>query len=114
MPVPIGHYREISQPRPGSARERWIVGAAVGMLAILVVAVVIAFTSVQRRSANGCIDVSAATFIGGSNLYRCGSSARQLCAAPTTPGLHNLAFRQALSEACRRADLPVPPAPRAS
>ena len=42
----------------------------------------ISFTSVQRQSRNGCIDVSAATVIGGSELYKCGGAARALCTEP--------------------------------
>lgn len=112
--IPPGHYQAIRQPRRARPRDRWILGAGIAILALLGVAVVISFTSVQRRSGHGCIDVSAATFIGGSNLYRCGTAARTLCATPTSAGLHNLAFRRSLSQACRQAGLPVPRVPTAS
>jgi hypothetical protein len=69
---------------------------------------VVAFTSVQRQSRNGCIDVSAATVIGGSELYRCGSAARALCTTPGAGSSQNVAFSRALAEACRKAGLPVP------
>lgn len=111
MLIPAGHYREISTPRHRGPHERWIIGVGVAMLAIITVAVVIAFTSVQRRSHDGCIDVSAATFIGGSELYRCGSAARELCQSPPATA-HYLAFRRALATSCRKAGLPVPAIPR--
>lgn len=113
MLIPAGHYREITAPRGRGSREKWLIGAGVAMLAILAVAVVIAFTSVQRRSRHGCIDVSAATFIGGSELYRCGAAARELCQSPPASA-HYLAFRRALATSCRTAGLPVPAVPHPS
>jgi hypothetical protein len=80
-----------------------------GLTAAIVVAVLVAFTTHQHKSSNGCIDVSAATAIGGSELYRCGTSARQLCTSPVGGnGSENIAFRQQLADACRKAGLPVP------
>jgi hypothetical protein len=75
--VPSGHWQEApSGPRRITRRERWILGGVLAVVAVLVVIVAISFTSKQRTSANGCIDVSAATVIGGSELYRCGTAAR--------------------------------------
>jgi hypothetical protein len=112
--IPTGHWQEASRQRKIGRREKWIIWSGVGLLAVIAVAVVIAFTSVQKTSRNGCIDVSAATVIGGSELYRCGAAARDLCAAPSGPGTANVAFRRALAEACRKAGLPVPSVPRSS
>lgn len=112
--IPPGHWREVSRPRKISRREQWFVGLGIGLLALLAVVVVISFTSVQRSSAHGCIDVSAATVIGGSELYRCGSAARDLCTAPSGRGSSNIAFRRALADACRKAGLPVPAVPSSS
>ena len=110
--IPTGHYREISGPRRIGTREKWIIGSGLALLAVIAVAVVIALTSVQRTSRNGCIDVSAATVIGGSELYRCGTAARDLCTAPTGPAAtDNVSFRRALADACRKAGLPVPAVP---
>ncbi|HET8977176.1 MAG TPA: hypothetical protein VFN87_03400 [Solirubrobacteraceae bacterium] len=108
MPLPAGHWHQIAQPRRMGARERWMTGLGAALLTALVVAVLISFTSTQRTSGHGCIDVSAATVIGGSELYECGSVARELCAAPAGPGTANAAFRVALVRACRRAGLPLP------
>lgn len=100
--VPTGHWQEISQPRRMSRRERWIVGGGIGLLAVIAVVVAVSLTSTQRSSGHGCIDVSAATAIGGSELYRCGSAARELCTQPTTGGSQDVAFQRALAHACRR------------
>jgi hypothetical protein len=112
--IPTGHWQEVSRPPKIGRREQWIIGSGVALLAMLAVAIAIAFTSVQRTSRNGCIDVSAATVIGGSELYRCGAAARALCTAPGGPGTANISFRRALADACRRAGLPVPSLPRGS
>jgi hypothetical protein len=111
--LPSGHWQEApAGPRRITRRERWILGGVLAVVAVLVVIVAISFTSKQRTSANGCIDVSAATVIGGSELYRCGTAARDLCSAPSGPGAgDNIAFRRALADACRKAGLPVPAVP---
>jgi hypothetical protein len=112
--LPPGHFQEVSRHRSMGRREKWIISGVVGLVAVIVVAVVIAFTSVQRQSRNGCIDVSAATVIGGSELYRCGEAARALCTAPVGQSSQNVAFSRALAEACRKAGLPVPAVARSS
>jgi uncharacterized membrane protein len=112
--VPTGHWQEETAPGPRriTRRERWILGGVLTLVAALVVTVAISFTSKQRTSRNGCIDVSAATVIGGSELYRCGAAARDLCSAPNGPGAaDNISFRRALADACRKAGLPVPSVP---
>ena len=109
--IPPGHYQELARPRVIGRREKWMIGSVLGLLVVIAVAVVIAFTSVQRQSRNGCIDVSAATVIGGSELYRCGIAARALCTGPGGESSQNVAFSRALAEACRKAGLPVPAVP---
>ena len=109
--IPPGHYQELARPRAIGRREKWMIGSVLGLLAVITVAVVIAFTSVQRQSRNGCIDVSAATVIGGSELYRCGNAARALCTEPGGGSSQNIAFSRALAQACRKAGLPVPAVP---
>jgi hypothetical protein len=107
MPLPPGHYAQVTAPRRRArGRDRLLVGGGLAMIAAIAVAVVISFASVQRQSRHGCIDVSAATVIGGSELYRCGETARALCAQ--TRSRSSVAFTQALDAACRRAGLPGP------
>ncbi|HEY1331700.1 MAG TPA: hypothetical protein VGH10_09520 [Actinomycetota bacterium] len=112
--IPSGQWQEEapSAPRKITKRERWILAGVLAVVAVLVVIVAISFTSKQRTSANGCIDVSAATVIGGSELYRCGTAALDLCTAPNgTAATDNISFRRALADACRKAGLPVPAVP---
>jgi hypothetical protein len=107
MPLPLGHYTQITAPRTRTrGRERLIVGGGLAIIAAIAVAVVISFTSLQRQSRHGCIDVSAATVIGGSDLYRCGQTARGLCVQGRSRS--TLSFSRALDAACRRAGLPGP------
>ncbi len=108
MPLPTGHWEHSTGPRRLNRRERWLIAGVLGLTAVIVVAVVVAFTSHQKTSRHGCIDVSAATVIGGSELYRCGTAARQLCTSPLGKGSENVAFRHQLADACRKAGLPVP------
>lgn len=108
MPLPEGHWQQRKSART-SRRERWLIGGVLALTAVFAAIVVISFTSHQRKSRNGCIDVSAATVIGGSDLYRCGAAARGLCTSATGSGAQNISFRRALAEACRKAGLPVPP-----
>jgi hypothetical protein len=110
--LPPGRELEASRGPSLSRRERWLIGSVLGLLAVICVVVVIALTSVQRQSRNGCIDVSAATVIGGSELYRCGTTARALCTEPGGAHSSNVSFARALAEACRKAGLPVPAVPR--
>jgi hypothetical protein len=107
VPLPPGHYAQVNAPRRRvRGRERLLVAGGLAMLAAIAVAVIVSFTSVQRQSRNGCIDVSAATAIGGSDLYRCGATARALCAQPRSRS--SVAFTRALDESCRKAGLPGP------
>ena len=107
MPLPTGHWDHSSGPRRLRPRERWLIGGVLGVVAAGVVAVVIALASHQHKSRNHCIDVSAATAIGGSELYRCGSQARALCTTPTPTGRSKdfLAFRRALADVEANAKL---------
>ncbi len=114
MILPSGHYQEVSAPHTIGRREKWIIASVLGLLAVIGVVVIVAFTSVQRQSRNGCIDVSAATVIGGSELYKCGAAARALCTEPGGEHSSNVSFSRALADACRKAGLPVPAVPRAS
>jgi hypothetical protein len=108
MPLPTGHWEHTTGPRRINHRERWLIAGVLAVVGVVVIAVAIAFTSHQHKSANHCIDVSAATAIGGSELYRCGAAARGLCTSPSGNSSENIAFRQQLADACRKAGLPVP------
>jgi hypothetical protein len=110
MPIPDGHYHELKHGRKFNPRERWLVPGAVVVFVAIAIAAAIAISvdGKQPRSHDGCIDVSAATAIGGSDLYRCGTAARELCTSRGGNGFENVAFRRQLADACRKAGLPVP------
>jgi len=107
--IPSGYWQQVSRPRRVSRRERWLIGGVLALVAVFAVVIAISLTSLQKTSRDGCIDVSAATVIGGSELYRCGATARGLCTGATGSGSENIAFRRALADACRKAGLPAPP-----
>ena len=109
--LPSGHAVQEASGPTISRREKWLIGSVLGLFATLCVTVVIAFTRSQKQSRHGCIDVSAATVIGGSELYRCGQAARELCTEPGGAQSPNVAFQRALADACRKAGLPVPAVP---
>src|ERR1700759_3663601 len=108
MPLPLWHNQP-ARPVRVRGRERWLIVGVLAASAVIAVVILISFTSHQRKSHNGCIDVSAATVIGGSELYKCGTAARGLCTSATGSGADNISFRGALADACRKAGLPVPP-----
>lgn len=106
--LPPGHAERTIHPLRIGRRERWFLGSGAVLLAALAVALVISLGSHQRVSGHGCVDVSAATVIGGSELYRCGAAARALCDEPGRAGREFVSFQRALASACRKAGLPVP------
>ena len=106
--LPPGHAQRATRPLHIGRRERWFLGSGGLLLAALAVVLVISLTSHQRTSGHGCIDVSAATATGGSELYRCGAAARALCTQPGRGGSEFVSFQRALADACRKAGLPVP------
>lgn len=106
--LPPGHAQRAIRPLRIGRRERWMIGSATALLAALAIVLVISFASHQRTSGHGCVDVSAATVIGGSELYRCGAAARELCTQPGHAGQEFVSFQHALAAACRKAGLPVP------
>jgi hypothetical protein len=106
--LPPGHAQRATRPLRIGPRERWFLGAGGVLLTALAVILVISLGSHQRVSGHGCIDVSAATAIGGSELYRCGAAARALCEQSGPAGREFVSFQRALASACRKAGLPIP------
>jgi|SRR5579875_2296204 len=106
--LPPGHANRPAGPRRLARRERWLLGGGGVVLAALAVVLVISLSSRQRVSGHGCIDVSAATVIGGSELYRCGAAARAMCAGGGVASREFASFQRALTAACRKAGLQGP------
>jgi hypothetical protein len=105
--LPQGHTETVQRPHPLRKREKAMIGGVLGLLAALAIALVISFASSGHKSGHGCISVSLAYSVGGTQTYRCGASAREMCARVNQPGGTVGAAAQALTSACRKAGLPV-------
>jgi hypothetical protein len=105
MAMPLRHRSE--QLRPLQRREK-LLARGVGGVAALVLAVVLvlSLTHADRRSGHGCIAVSLAYSMGGTQTDECGARARSMCARVGVPGLTGAAGRD-VARACRKAGLPV-------
>jgi len=105
--MPLGHASEAQRPRPLRRREKLLargVGAATALA--LAIVLIVALAHGDRRSGHGCIAVSLAYSMGGTQTYACGARARALCARVGRPGLSGAAGRD-VARACRRAGLAV-------
>ena len=93
--------------RPLQRREKWLAGGVGGVMALVIVVVLaISLTHVGTKSGHGCISVSLAYSMGGTQTYRCGAGARAMCADVGRPGLSGKAGSD-VAAACRKAGLPV-------
>ena len=107
MVMPLGHGSEAQRVRPLARRERLLAVGVGGVLALaLATVLILSLTHADRRSGHGCIEVSLAYSMGGTQDYRCGAAARAECSAVNRPGLTGHG-RQVVAQACRRAGLPV-------
>ena len=86
-------------------RERAMVGLVLAGAAVLAVLIVVAFSVGAKGSGHGCVSVSIPYSTGGSQLYRCGASARRLCASAGKPGGFTGAAGAAVKTECRKAGL---------
>jgi hypothetical protein len=105
--LPPGHAEAVQQRRAIRPRERWMVGGVLAALAGLAVALVISFATAGHKSGHGCISVGLAYSTGGAQIYRCGASARSLCASVGQAGGTTGGAAQSLATECRKAGLPV-------
>ena len=105
--LPPGHAEAARQMRPLYPREKWMVGGVLGVLAALAVVLVISLATTGHKSGHGCISVALAYSVGGAQVYRCGDSARAMCASVNRPGGSVGATAHALATECRKAGLPV-------
>ncbi len=111
--LPPGHHSESRRPRRRGRRDRLV--PALGLLLIVGLAAVTLFslTSHAAKSADGCLNFSYTTVMGGENVHECGAPARKLCADPESAtqaqghiaGLENDLVAK-LPENCRQAGLP--------
>ncbi len=100
-----GHFKEITQPRVRSPRERVTV-KLFGLLAVILAGLAIySLTSHQDRNGDGCIYFTYSTMIGGANLHACGAQAKSTCSTPPSAGGIDGDFQAELYIACRKAGL---------
>ena len=99
--------RQQQHSRSLQRREKVLV-RGVGAVAtiVLTIVLIVSLTHADRRSGHGCIAVSLAYSMGGTQDDACGSRARSLCSWVGRPGLRGAAGRD-VAAACRRAGLPV-------
>lgn len=107
MILPSGHAETLNRGRSLRARERWMIGGVLGVLAALAVVLVISIATAGRKSGHGCVSVGLAYSTGGAQVYRCGDAARQLCRSVNQPGGTTGGAARSLTIECRKAGLPV-------
>jgi len=101
------HQSEQQRLRPLQRREKLLARGVGGVTAIaLVVVLILSLTHADRRSGHGCIAVSLAYSMGGTQNYECGARARAMCSRVGAPGLKGAAGRD-VAVACRKAGLAV-------
>jgi hypothetical protein len=105
--LPPGHAQAIEQRRTMRSREKWMIGGVVGLVAAVAVVLVISLASAGPKSGHGCVSVGLAYSTGGAQVYRCGASARQLCASVNQPDGTTGGAARSLTTECRKAGLPV-------
>jgi hypothetical protein len=90
-------------------REKRLIVAALGALALLVVVLVISLGSSSRTSAHGCIYLTIPAATGATEIYRCGAAARSTCQSAAVPGAYTADAARMIATECRKAGLPVGP-----
>jgi hypothetical protein len=105
--LPPGHAQQVQQRYPFRRREKWMIGGVVAVLCAVAVALVISLATADKKSGNGCVSVSLAYSTGGDHVYRCGESARSLCAGVGKVGGITGAPADTVRAQCRKAGLPV-------
>ncbi|MGB9185835.1 MAG: hypothetical protein WCB67_17415 [Solirubrobacteraceae bacterium] len=105
--LPPGHAEAMRHPPTVRPREKLMIGGVLAVVAALAVVLIISLTSAERQSGHGCISVGLAYSTGGDKLYRCGATARSMCAGANTPNGIRGASARALATECRKAGLAV-------
>jgi len=105
--LPPGHAEQLRPRWQMSAREKWMIGGVLGVVAALAVVLVISFASSTPSSTSGCIYATIPAVTGAEQIHQCGATAKSTCATAHTPGAFSPEAAQAISSACRKAGLPV-------
>jgi len=106
MVMPPNHFHQVSQPRVRGRRERWVVGLAGVVVALVLGVTIFSLTSHSPKNGHGCLSFTYSMAMGGEQFHACGAKAKQTCASP--PKLGGLAggFFRSLKEACADAKMP--------
>jgi hypothetical protein len=105
--LPPGHAETLRPRWRLSAREKWMIGGVLGVVAALAVVLVISFASSNPSSSSGCIYATIPAATGAEQIHQCGGIARSTCATVLTPGAFAPDAAQAIASECRKAGLPV-------
>jgi hypothetical protein len=105
--LPPGHAQNVSARYRFSRREKWILGSVLATVAALAVVVIIAISTADPTSGNGCINVTVASSMGAQPLSGCGARARTMCRLAGTPGGYTGSLARALATECRKAGIQV-------
>jgi hypothetical protein len=107
--LPPGHADTLHPRWHLSAREKWMIGGVLGVVAALAVVLVISFASSSPSSTSGCIYATIPADTGAEQVHQCGATARSTCATVLTPGAFAPQAAQAIASECRKAGLSVGP-----
>jgi hypothetical protein len=107
MAMPLGCGSAQQRLRPLQRREKVLARGLGGFSAVaLAIVLILSLTHADRHSGHGCIAVSLAYSMGGTQTYACGVRARAMCSGVGHPGLRGAAGTE-VARACRRAGLPI-------
>lgn len=84
-----------------------MIGAVLGVVAALAIALIISIATAGRSSAHGCIHLTIPGAVGAEEIDQCGEQARATCASTSTRGAFSPESARAVAEACRKAGLPT-------
>jgi hypothetical protein len=105
--LPPGHAQTIKHGRTFRARERWMIGGVLGVLAVLVAVLIVSIGSTTKASGHGCVSVSLAYSTGGQHIYRCGAGARALCDGVGRVGGITGPPAEVVARECHKAGIPT-------
>jgi len=105
--LPPGHAQTVKQGRSLRARERWMIGGVLGVLAALAVVLIVSIGSTTKASGHGCVSVNLAYSTGGQHIYRCGAGARALCDGVGRVGGITGKPAEVVARECRKAGIPT-------
>ena len=82
-----------------------MLGGVLGLLGVGVVVLVISLAVGGQATGHGCVDVKVPGATGVTEIYRCGSGAKELCASASSTGSPSLS--QAIAAECRKGHIPT-------